>query len=154
MVGFECHFGVYERRVHELEAEVSNMNAKHEAQINQLKQEFESILWQKHESSREAVTQAQTFGGDPSANAQYEDLPPGTDPKVEIAVLKQALESKEQKVESLQAQVRSFEGVIKHTKEQSKQVVKLKQELTALKVRLVCIHTDGIPQIEIVCQQE
>ena len=79
---------------------------------------------------------------------------PGTDPRVEIAMLKQALESKEQKFESLQVQVRSFEGVIKHTKEQSKQVVKLKQELTALKVRLVCIHTDGIPQIEIVCQQE
>ena len=73
---------------------------------------------------------------------------PGTDPRVEIAMLKQALESKERKVESLQVQVQSFEGIIKHTKEQSKQVIKLKQELAALKVRLVCIHTVGIPQIE------
>ena len=68
------------------------------------------------------------------ASLKYDDLPPGTDPRVEIATLKRALESKEQKVECLQVQVRSFEGVIKHTKEQSKQVVKLKQELSALKV--------------------
>ena len=70
------------------------------------------------------------------ASLKYDDLRPGTDPRVEIATLKQALESKEQKFVSLQVQVRSFEGVIKHTKEQSKQVVKLKQELAAIKVNV------------------
>ena len=65
---------------------------------------------------------------------KYDDLPPGTDPKVEIATLKEALERKDQKIESLQVQVRSFEGVIKHTKEQSKQVFKLKQELKTVQV--------------------
>ena len=65
---------------------------------------------------------------------KYDDLPPGTDPMVEIATLKQALESKDRKIESLQVQVRSFEGIIKHTKEQSKQVFKLKQELKTVQV--------------------
>ena len=61
-------------------------------------------------------------------------LPPGTDPIVEIAILKQALESKDRIIECLQVQVRSFEDVIKHTKEQSKQVLKLKQELKTVQV--------------------
>ena len=65
---------------------------------------------------------------------KYDDLPLGTDPMVEIATLKQALESKDRKIESLQVQVRSFEDVIKHTKEQSKQVLKLKQELKTVQV--------------------
>ena len=65
---------------------------------------------------------------------KYDDLPPGTDPMVEIALLKEALESKDRKIESLQVQVRSFEDVIKHTKEQSKQVWKLKQELKTVQV--------------------
>ena len=65
---------------------------------------------------------------------KYDDLPPGTDPMVEIATLKQALESKNRKIEILQVQVRSFEDVIKHTKEQSKQVLKLKQELKTVQV--------------------
>ena len=65
---------------------------------------------------------------------KYDELPPGTDPMVEIATLKQALESKDRKIESLQVQVRSFEDVIKHTKEQSKQVFKLKQELKTVQV--------------------
>jgi len=72
---------------------------------------------------------------------KYDDLPPGTDPRAEIATLKQALESKDRKIESLQVQVRSFEGVIKHTKEQSKQVFKLKQELKTVQVscnRIAC----------------
>jgi len=60
----------YERRVHELEAEVSNINTRHKAQIKQLRQEFESILAQKDETNREAVARARTFGGDPSSSAQ------------------------------------------------------------------------------------
>ena len=75
------------------------------------------------------------------ASLKYDDLPPGTDPKVEIATLKQALETKDQKIQSLQVQVGSFERVIQeqqklhgHTKEQSKQVLKLRQELEAVKV--------------------
>ena len=59
-----------ERRIHELEAEVSNMNAKHETHIKQLKQEFECIVVQKDEISREAVARARMFGGDPNASAQ------------------------------------------------------------------------------------
>ena len=74
---------------------------------------------------------------------KYADLPPGTDPMVEIATLKQALESKEHKIESLQVQVRSFEDVIKHTKEQSKQVLKLKQELKTVQVS--CNSITGCP---------
>jgi len=62
----------YERKVHELEAEVSNINTKHKAQIKQLRQEFESILAQKDETNREAVARAQTFGRDPSASAQQQ----------------------------------------------------------------------------------
>ena len=62
----------YERKVHELEAEVSNMNTKHKAQIKQLRQEFESILAQKDETNREAVARARTFGGDPSSGAQQQ----------------------------------------------------------------------------------
>ena len=62
----------YERRVHELEAEVSNINAKHKVQIKQLRQEFESILAQKDETNREAVARARTFGGDPSSSAQQQ----------------------------------------------------------------------------------
>jgi len=94
------------------------------------------------------LRQQATGSGVPlQTSLKYEDLPPGTDPRVEIATLKKALENKEQKVESLQVQVRSFEAVIKHSKEQSKQVVKLKKELTALKVRFVCIQVDEIPQI-------
>ena len=69
------------------------------------------------------------------ASLTYDDLPPDTDPKIEIATLKQALKSKEQKIESLQVQVRSFEDVIKHTKEQSKEVLKLKQQLEKVQVR-------------------
>ena len=69
------------------------------------------------------------------ASLTYDDLPPDTDPKIEIATLKRALKSKEQKIESLQVQVRSFEDVIKHTKEQSKEVLKLKQELEKVQVR-------------------
>ena len=65
---------------------------------------------------------------------KYDDVPRGTDPRVEIAKLKQALEIKDRKIESLQVQVQSFEGVIKHTKEQSKQVLKLKQELKTVQV--------------------
>ena len=65
---------------------------------------------------------------------KYDDVPPGTNPRVEIAKLKQALEIKDRKIESLQVQVRSFEDVIKHTKEQSKQVFKLKQELETVQV--------------------
>ena len=65
---------------------------------------------------------------------KYDDLPPGTDPMVEIATLKQALESKDRKIESLQVQVRSFEDVIKHIKEHSKQVLKLKQESKTVQV--------------------
>ena len=82
----------------------------------------------------EELRQQATGSGIPlQASLKYDDLPTDTDPRVEIAMLKQALESKEQKVESLQVQVRSFEGFIK---QQSKQVVKLKQELTALKVNV------------------
>ena len=65
---------------------------------------------------------------------KYDDLPPDTDPRIEIATLKEALESKDRKIESLQVQVRSFEDVIKHTKEQSKQVFKLKQKLETVQV--------------------
>ena len=61
-----------ERRIRELEAEVSDMNAKHETHIKQLRQEFESILAQKDESSREAVGRARKFGGDPNASAQQQ----------------------------------------------------------------------------------
>ena len=104
---------------------------------------------QARDEELETLRQQATGSGVPlQAPLKYEDLPPDTDPRVEIAVLKQVLEYKERKVGSLQVQVRSFEAVIKHTKEQSKQVVKLKQELAALKVKLVCIHTEGIPQIE------
>ena len=93
---------------------------------------------QARDEDLEMLRQQATGSGVPlQASLKFDDLPPDTDPKMEIARLKQALESKEQKVESLQVQVRSFEGVIKHSKEQSKQVVKLKQELAALKVRLI-----------------
>ena len=101
---------------------------------------------QARDEELETLRQQATGSGVPlQASLKYEDLPPDTDPRVEIAVLKQALESKEQKIESLKVQVRSFE---KHTKEQSKQVVKLKQELAALVASLVCLHTGGIQQVE------
>ena len=61
-----------EKRIHELEDMVSNMHVKHEAHIKQLKQEHESILAQKQEGSREAVTRARTFGGDPCASAHQQ----------------------------------------------------------------------------------
>ena len=61
-----------ERRIRQLEAEVSNLNAKHETRIKQLTQQFESILAQKGESSREAVARARTFGGDSNASAQLQ----------------------------------------------------------------------------------
>ena len=61
-----------EKRTHELEDMVSNMHVKHEANIKQLRQEFESILAQKEEGSREAGARARTFGGDPSASAHQQ----------------------------------------------------------------------------------
>jgi len=48
------------------------MHVKHEAHIKQLRQEFESILAQKEEGSREAATRARTFGGDPCASAHQQ----------------------------------------------------------------------------------
>ena len=86
------------------------------------------------------------------ASLKYDDLPTGTDPKVEIATLKQVVQSKDQKIESLQVQVHSFESVIQkqekllsHTKEQSKQVLKLRQELEAAKVMGYSIKQRYIP---------
>ena len=67
---------------------------------------------------------------------KYDDLPSDTDPRVEIAMLKEVLKIKDHKIEVLQVQIRSFEAVIKHAKEQSKQVLKLKQELKTVQVKL------------------
>ena len=105
---------------------------------------LEEKLQSRDEELRLLRQQATGSAVPSQASLKYDDLPPGTDPKVEIATLKHALENKDQKIQSLQIQVVSFERVIQeqqklhcHTKEQSKQVLKLRQELEAVKVQLV-----------------
>ena len=62
----------------------------------------------------------------------------------EIAQLREILEQREKKIHNLEQQVRSFEGIIKdrhllqgHSKEQSRAVFKLQQQLEATEVRSI-----------------
>jgi len=116
---------------------------------HQLQQEVESLelKFPRQQGTRSTVPPSQ-------ASPKYDDLPTGTDPMVEIATLKQIVQSKDQKIESLQARVHSFESVIQeqekllgHTKEPSKQelVLKLRQELEAAKVLGSSIKQRYIP---------
>ena len=61
----------YEGRIQELEAIVADAHRKHEAQLDQLKKEFEGVLTtQKTEGYREANAHARTFGEDRSSSVQ------------------------------------------------------------------------------------
>ena len=73
---------------------------------------LEEKLQDRDEELRLLRQQATGSAVPSQASLKYDDLPPGTDPKVEIATLKKALESKDQKIQSLQVQVGSFERVI------------------------------------------
>ena len=113
---------------------VEALHMKDEAAKSEEVRALEEKLQDRDEELKKLRQQAAGSLVPVQTSLKYDDLPPGTDPMVEIATLKQALESKDHKIESLQVQVRSFEGVIKHTKEQSKQVFKLKQELKTVQV--------------------
>ena len=68
------------------------------------------------------------------------------DPKVEVVRLREVVENKQNKIESLEVQLRSFQDVARekerlqvHSQDQSKVVMGLKKELEAAQVMCVCV---------------
>ncbi len=81
----------------------------------------------------------------PTLSVDDDDLPDDVDPIVYISELKTALRSKEEQIESLHFQVKSFEQIATehqqlqtNSKMQSMVVVKLKKQLETVEVHAIC----------------
>ena len=142
---------------------------KHEKELEDLVQQHkraEQEWWARYEKKKQELTEKiqekdkenkqlrnrRPTQTDPelSRSFSYEEPPADVDPRVHIGQLKQALKSREEKIEELNIQVRSFQEIASqhkqfesNSKAQSTTVMNLKRELEKTQVSLtICMLRD------------